>query len=865
MINVMTTFWRFLNEHTIEIPIIQRDYAQGRLGKEELRKTFLKDLKQALDSCKPLKLDFVYGAVESGKLNPLDGQQRLTTLWLLHWYLAYMAGAMNKDVKRVLAKFTYETRISSREFCRCLADFDKLPPPGADVVGHIQNQTWFRSAWKDDPTIQSMLRMLGGTAYNDNDGIEGVFHSCYDGECIECRLDQCPYSKAITYGEYWQRLIGTDCPIIFYSLDIHGINRTDDLYIKMNARGKPLTSFENFKADLAGYIEKSKNRSPEWGAFYDFRDGLPISIDTKWMQLFWANKSPVNTVDEAYFAFVNRFFFVKVCLDKTDDINWLVPSDKENSNGSYKYLNDSRDGSDFDRKIAYTSLEPYKFHYGEIPLSVLQDLKKTLDAFCDFMNSCKDNIKSPNELIPQCEWDRGNREFKFVPEYIADVKPLKDNSGNEIREITVLNQPQRVVFFAICKFFTEVPTQIDMCESRKRLKRWLRVVWNLVSVQDLDGRQYIRTFSAMRSAMSFISNIDSQDVYGCLANMNVAVKEHPTTFDQQFEEEVNKARKILEPVTTDEGDWEQKIIDAESAGFFRGAIRFLFTDKDGNVKWDEFDTKYLSAKKYFVQKGVSQAFRKNALLLRAFLARLGESTLTEKFWFGNGADFWRNQVLLNADFNSVVSELLQSEITHDNAIPNNTPAWIADDTLLSDAIRKDKKDKDTNGQWHVITDWFRCGSDDKTLTRYAHRIKGNVNDPWQIIPLEDQRAKLLDGMESDQRRGKCYFIGWKSDINFKYNYHWFQWHGIPDENKGEYDIYLLKDDWVHENDPYMRRDEDTKEKGDKRIYYCFEVEGTETKDSFKDKLNDLIKCAGKQSPVLSRPPSSPTEFINNNH
>ena len=455
------TFWRFLKESEIEIPIIQRDYAQGRAGKEELRKSFLRDLTDALGTNKRMKLDFVYGTNENGVLIPIDGQQRLTTLWLLHWYVAYRAQKLDKPTIERLRKFSYRTRLSSRQFCEKLAGFSELPPDDLDVASHIRNQVWFRRAWRNDPTIQSMLRMISGTLEDKSDGIDGVVNSQQSAD-------------------YWNKLTSSDCPIVFYHLNLYGISHSDDLYIKMNARGKPLTSFENFKADIAGYIEKYKNRSPEWGKLYDLCEGLPIRVDTKWMQLFWANKSPVNTVDEAYFAFVNRFFFVKVCLDKTDDVNWLVPSDKENSNGSYKYLNDSRDGSDFDRKIAYTSLEPYKFHNGEIPLSVLQDLKKTLDAFCDFMNSCKDNIKSPNELIPQCEWDRGNREFKFVPEYIADAKPLKDNSGNEIREITVLSQPQRVVFFAICRFFSEVPTQIDMYESRKRLKRWLRVVWTLV-------------------------------------------------------------------------------------------------------------------------------------------------------------------------------------------------------------------------------------------------------------------------------------------------------------------------------------------------------------------------------------------------
>lgn len=117
-----TSFWKFLQENTIEIPIIQRDYAQGRLGRENLRKNFLGDLKKALDNKSPykdkvMKLDFVYGSVEHNNINPLDGQQRLTTLWLLHWYIALRAGKLDDEVAGTLKKFSYETRISSREFC----------------------------------------------------------------------------------------------------------------------------------------------------------------------------------------------------------------------------------------------------------------------------------------------------------------------------------------------------------------------------------------------------------------------------------------------------------------------------------------------------------------------------------------------------------------------------------------------------------------------------------------------------------------------------------------------------------------------------------------------------------------------------
>lgn len=164
-----TTFWSFLKNNYIEIPIIQRDYAQGRLGKENLRKNFLGDLKRALDKEPPykdteMKLDFIYGTTENDRLNPLDGQQRLTTLWLLHWYIALRADMLNEDNCAILKKFTYETRITSREFCQNLCipkNFENFC--SSDIVGFITKQTWFYSAWKQDPTIQSMLRMLSGT------------------------------------------------------------------------------------------------------------------------------------------------------------------------------------------------------------------------------------------------------------------------------------------------------------------------------------------------------------------------------------------------------------------------------------------------------------------------------------------------------------------------------------------------------------------------------------------------------------------------------------------------------------------------------------------------------------------------------
>ena len=75
---------------SIVIPKIQRDYAQGRSTQEavRVRNKFLDALYEAVEGT-PITLDFVYGNIDkNGVLTPLDGQQRLTTLFLLHWFAA---------------------------------------------------------------------------------------------------------------------------------------------------------------------------------------------------------------------------------------------------------------------------------------------------------------------------------------------------------------------------------------------------------------------------------------------------------------------------------------------------------------------------------------------------------------------------------------------------------------------------------------------------------------------------------------------------------------------------------------------------------------------------------------------------------
>ena len=287
------SLWNLLKDPTIEkikIPIIQRDYAQGREGMEYLRKRFLETLiDETLDKeGKTQLLDFVYGKQKNNEVNPLDGQQRLTTLWLLHWYIAYVTEELgNEENKRLLLKFSYETRRSSRDFCKMLCE--QLPglPKGVKIVDHIKDQKWFLSAWYQDPTVSAMLNMIGGTDKRDNKK-----HDIPDGiEEFLVNRDE----KVLK--DYWRKLTDpNDCPIYFYYMSLEKLAQSDDLYIKMNARGKILSHFENFKADLIDWMENPEN--PETELFNSHVEGgiyakhlyyqmISSKIDGVWSAYFW--------------------------------------------------------------------------------------------------------------------------------------------------------------------------------------------------------------------------------------------------------------------------------------------------------------------------------------------------------------------------------------------------------------------------------------------------------------------------------------------------------------------------------------------------------------------------------------------------
>jgi len=283
-----TSLWQLLGEYKIVVPSLQRDYAQGRTtGKAPLiREQFLNALHTACtitnDPATPLELDFIYGYTkdQTGAHNhfiPLDGQQRLTTLFLLHWYIAVKEQRM-EEAGPLLANFTYETRHTSRLFCEQLVNF--VPEdPRQPVRDTIRNQPWFFTTWDNDPTITAMLTML--------QAIQQQFQGM---------------------NNIWPRLTGPEPRIVFHLLPMEKLGLPDDLYIKMNSRGKELTEFEYFKSRFAGILPPSK------------ADIFNAYIDQKWSDLFWnlykdrTDPDIARLVDYAFLRFFRYITDIQAAL-----------------------------------------------------------------------------------------------------------------------------------------------------------------------------------------------------------------------------------------------------------------------------------------------------------------------------------------------------------------------------------------------------------------------------------------------------------------------------------------------------------------------------------------------------------------------
>ena len=479
---------------SFEIPIIQRDYAQGRSDErsKEIRKTFLGSLIAAVENYpqKNIELDFVYGKRNKNKVYLLDGQQRITTLYLLHWYLAQRLQKLSllKDVA-----LSYRVRQYADEFTKKISDESTQIDFSSSIPSQaICNCTWFFDAWKHDPTVKGMLNTL--------DTIHELLKD-----------------KEINEERYWLPL--EEGAVTFYWLDLEEHQLTDELYLKMNARGKQLSNFENFKASLVKRVADNG-----WEENIDEKDSFSFKMDTIYTDLFWEYRGEVNVID---YEITN--FFAGMAM-----IGYAL---KENSEAQQKRIQELFNN----------------------PLSVrVEDFEKSdFERFTSYLDfySPVEKISIETEL-----WKYYNADNKrgLFEEFIKD-----ENKGTE-KKYDGATYSQRVLFYALSELFMEAKDKNNISED------FIRVVRNIVENATIDSAQtFVYAIKLMSELLEGV-----QDIYWYLCK--TAIQSNFASY--QVTQEKQKAERIVANL-----EWKDVIWEAEDHPMFKGDIGFLLLETENDL------------------------------------------------------------------------------------------------------------------------------------------------------------------------------------------------------------------------------------------------------------------------------------------
>ncbi len=625
------SFWKLLSENRIEVPIIQRDYAQGRIDEREIRDNFLNALYQSLDDSVAIKLDFIYGSIENKILQPLDGQQRLTTLFLLHWYAAVRENQMTEEVRNKFLQFTYETRISSREFCIALVNKHiSINDCEEDLREKIVDSPWFVLSWEKDPTIDAMLRTI-----ND---INNKF----------CKVEN-----------LWAKLSADDCFISFYHVELKNIGLTDDLYIKMNARGKLLSPFENFKASFQKYIIDNN-----WERNVEFQDTFACQVDNKWTDLLWSHRKE-DSVDEAFMRLASTVAMIRLSLERHDNRVSNIALLQENPNAlkpemisgqGFTYLNDCFN--------LYSKLY-----------------------------SSKTNLTLNFNL-----WQHS------ADESIFSAVVFEDNTSSNIQKNSA-SYTQKVLFFAQTEYLRKVST-FDL----EKYQDWMRIIRNIISRGDItkygDRPTIIRSPQTFDGVINLVYELSEgcEDINLYLAKLQ-SVKS--SFAKEQVEEEILKAKLINQ-----EPSYKSTIIELEDNNLLRGRIAFALFCIDFHKEEVSFglDIDLLKLVSNVFTKYFNQEDELSNSLRRALLTIENDGvyeyyTYWWSFWNVASADkrclidkYRELEYYLYSEhkiyFKKLILRLIDKtydEIINDFIPPQDMPGWkvrlIKDETLLNNFCR----------------------------------------------------------------------------------------------------------------------------------------------------------------------------------
>lgn len=556
------------NQMSVVVPKIQRAYAQGRAKEENLRTQFVNELFSAVEKNEILELSFVYGSKNLGedgayRYELLDGQQRITTLILLYWYVA---SAEEKKIPDFIKSFTYETRTTSSKFLDELAcntiSIDMGKP--STIIRHLK---WYTLSFDKDSSVNGMMNML-----------DAIHHR---------------YIESPERGHIYDKLHN----LKFYELDLKEFGLSEEIYVKMNARGLQLTPFENFKADLVKFMKRAdmplfqeivemdiigKPKAPYYLNFSQ-------KLDNRWLNLFWHKEDRTGRdYCTRYFRFFYRYFASKCFLDFQKDLA----------------------AQEFRPKTEGT---PWNFFW---ELSPLQDKTYFGFKFYEQMLVCRPEYIKSIELI---------LDWFSVPENIKFLGNELSAPWNRDEKWYLLEEKYRlldaVLFTAVCEYIERSGEHI----STQNFKRWLRIVRN--AIDDELFRNVDRFVSLSRNLVRLL-DIDgaTENIFAAISTLS-DVKDLP----RSLRESIKKASVTISNPTQ---NWESVFVSAENHPFFAGSIDFLLCNLPTTPEAFAHRSKIVG--QMFDTEGMTNASKKNNRLIRAFVRQLNtwedlrDSTITER-------------------------------------------------------------------------------------------------------------------------------------------------------------------------------------------------------------------------------------------
>lgn len=542
------SFYDIVSNYVIDIPIIQREYAQGRTTEkvQAIRRRFVDDLVQSITTNKELHLGFVYGKID-GKDNlskktlnkeavssileavksyadnlelrvlatieepketisessilkfiPLDGQQRLTTLFILNWYL-YFKGADSTDNKW-LNHFKYTNRKSALSFCKELVKLDTLKflrdkhkkNPTLTIDEIIKNSAFYLKKWSKDPTVSGILEMLLS--------IEKRFSKDIDFDFSKIKIE--------------------DLPFKFDFMDLDSLKQTDELYVKMNSRGKQLSDYEHFKSWLQ---EKHKETSEQ-----EWIQSFWKKLDTVWLNYFWKNiDSSFNSLDNFYYNFIKN-----LALTHFMATNQELPFEKLRE--LYSLIRNSEGYNS--TKISYIPLDKYTIDY-----EIDEDVRSYFIFNIETLKFIEKTFDSLIHLEENNNFYNLNLETIICKTFFADQKLTDYYLKSKFFTPTLWNSVFHYAFFI---FFNDRDSD-DY--SVAGFQEWLRFIRNIV---------YNTQIQSPENFNSAIKQINKLCSFKFKISEAVLNKEVENTFfdNSQFEEEKVK----LELLSNQE--WNEPII-----------------------------------------------------------------------------------------------------------------------------------------------------------------------------------------------------------------------------------------------------------------------------------------------------------------